>query len=171
MTNISVKSLKIGLKRLNAKTNKQISTNWFSKFSAFHISAKQWKQVLCLHTRNFLYRWKGNVFDKYCATPCTAAEKLLVWWTSGPFQERAEVNFSVWYDLLNILEIKYSFIIYNLLIQNVVLGIFLVLDWPIERVDARSRFQINTAEWFNGAFLCIEWTHDFKSKIRPWTYG
>ena len=154
-----------------AQGREKKNTNWFSKFSAFLISAKQWKQVLCLHTRNFLYRWKGNVFDKYCATPCTAAEKLLVWWTSGPFQERAKVNFSVWYDLLNVLEIKYSFIIYNLLIQNVVLGIFLVLDWPIERVDARSRFQINTAEWFNGAFLCIELTHGFKNKIRAWTYG
>ena len=40
-----------------------------------------------------------------------------------------------------------------------------------ERVDARSRFQINTAEWFNGVFLCIKLTHDFKNQIRPWTYG
>ena len=42
---------------------------------------------------------------------------------------------------------------------------------PLERVDARWRFQINTAEWFNGVFLCIKLTHDFKNKIRPWTYG
>ena len=41
----------------------------------------------------------------------------------------------------------------------------------IERVDARSRFQINTAEWFNGAFLCMKLTHDFENNIRPWTYG
>ena len=82
--------------------------------------------------QNFLYRWKGNVFDKYCAPPCTAAEKLLVWWTSGPFQEGAEVNFSVWYDLLNILKIKYSFLIYNILIKSMVLGIFPVIDWPTE---------------------------------------
>ena len=41
----------------------------------------------------------------------------------------------------------------------------------LERVVARSRFQINTAEWFYSAFLCIELTHDFENKIRPWTYG
>ena len=41
----------------------------------------------------------------------------------------------------------------------------------VERVDTRSGFQINTAEWFNGVFLCIKLTHDFKNKIRPWTYG
>ena len=35
----------------------------------------------------------------------------------------------------------------------------------LERVDVRSRFQINTAEWFNGVFLCIELTHDFKKKF------
>ena len=44
-------------------------------------------------------------------------------------------------------------------------------QWPLERVFARSRFQMNTAEWFYGAFLCIELTHDLKNKIRPWTYG
>ena len=44
-------------------------------------------------------------------------------------------------------------------------------QWPLERVVARSRFQISMAEWFYGAFLCIELTHDFKSKIRPWAYG
>ena len=46
-----------------------------------------------------------------------------------------------------------------------------IITYALERVDARSRFQINTAEWFNGVFLCIELTHDFKNKIRPWTYG
>ena len=40
----------------------------------------------------------------------------------------------------------------------------------IERVDARSRFQISTAEWFNGVFLCIELTHNFTKKIRQWSY-
>ena len=35
----------------------------------------------------------------------------------------------------------------------------------VERVDARSRFQINTAEGFYGVFLCIELTHDFKTKF------
>ena len=35
----------------------------------------------------------------------------------------------------------------------------------VDCVDARSRFQINTAEWFNGVFLCIKLTHDFKKKI------
>ena len=44
------------------------------------------------------------------------------------------------------------------------------LRCPLERVDARSRFQIDTAEWFNGVFLCIKLTHDFKNEIRPWTY-
>ena len=41
----------------------------------------------------------------------------------------------------------------------------------LERVDERSRCQINTAEWFNGVFLSIEQTHDFKKEIWPWTYG
>ena len=40
----------------------------------------------------------------------------------------------------------------------------------IERVDARSRFQISTAEWFNGVFLCIELTHNCTKKIRQWSY-
>ena len=44
-------------------------------------------------------------------------------------------------------------------------------QWPLERVVARSRFQNSMAKWFYGAFLCIELTHDFNSKIRPWTYG
>ena len=45
------------------------------------------------------------------------------------------------------------------------------LNWTLERVVARWKFQINTAEWFYGVFLCIELTHDFKNKIRPKTYG
>ena len=40
----------------------------------------------------------------------------------------------------------------------------------IERVDVRSRFQISTAEWFNGVFLCLELIHNFRNTIRPWSY-
>ena len=49
--------------------------------------------------------------------------------------------------------------------------LFQVSEWLLERVEARSGFQINTAEWFNGVFLRIKLTHDFKNKIRLWTYG
>ena len=31
----------------------------------------------------------------------------------------------------------------------------------VERVVARWKFQINTAQWFYGVFLCIELTYDF----------
>ena len=41
--------------------------------------------------------------------------------------------------------------------------------WTIERVDARSSFQIIMGKWFYGIFLCIEMTHDFENNIQPFS--